>query len=87
MRSSCASWASAYAGGFLRTHVMRPTWHFVLPEAIRFKDKYGLSWQIIPTAFMNYLSDPDQAKSGRVMEAMLKMQKIVIADLDAAANG
>jgi len=73
---------------------MRPTWHFVLPEAIRFKDKYGLfkdkyglSWQIIPTAPMNYLSDPDQAKSGRVMEAMLKMQKIVIADLDAAANG
>lgn len=49
------------------------------------KDKYGFSWQIIPTALPRLLQDPDKAKSGRVMQAMLKMKKIVIADLEAAA--
>ncbi len=51
------------------------------------KDKYGLSWQIIPNALMRYLSDPDRQKADRVMQAMLKMQKIVVADLDAAYAG
>src|SRR5215216_3779958 len=39
------------------------------------KDKYGLSWQIIPTAMSQMLGDPDPEKAGRVMQAMLKMQK------------
>jgi predicted 3-demethylubiquinone-9 3-methyltransferase (glyoxalase superfamily) len=48
------------------------------------KDKYGLSWQIIPTVLMQLMSDPDRIKSQRVMEAMLKMRKIIIKDLRAA---
>jgi len=40
------------------------------------KDKYGLSWQIVPTALTEMLSDPDPAKSQRVMQAMLQMRKI-----------
>lgn len=48
------------------------------------KDRYGLSWQIIPDALGRYLQDADPAKSQRVMQAMLKMKKIVIADLDKA---
>jgi predicted 3-demethylubiquinone-9 3-methyltransferase (glyoxalase superfamily) len=51
------------------------------------RDKYGLSWQIIPTALGELMSDPDKAKAGRVMEAMLKMKKIVIKDLEDAAQG
>jgi predicted 3-demethylubiquinone-9 3-methyltransferase (glyoxalase superfamily) len=51
------------------------------------KDKFGLSWQIVPSALSQYLSDPDPAKAQRVMQAMLKMRKIVIADLDAAYAG
>lgn len=51
------------------------------------KDRYGLSWQIIPDALGRYLQDADPAKSQRVMQAMLKMKKIVVADLDAAAAG
>jgi len=49
------------------------------------KDKYGLSWQIIPDALVRGLSDPDGARAQRVMQAMLKMQKIDIAALDQAA--
>jgi len=49
------------------------------------KDKYGLSWQIVPTALMRYQVDSDREKSARVVQAMLKMRKIVIAELDAAA--
>jgi predicted 3-demethylubiquinone-9 3-methyltransferase (glyoxalase superfamily) len=51
------------------------------------KDKYGLSWQIVPTALMRLQSDPDREKAGRVQQAILKMRKIVIADLEAAAEG
>src|SRR5881397_3594214 len=42
------------------------------------KDKYGLSWQIVPTVLGKLLSDKDAAKSQRVMEAMLKMVKLDI---------
>lgn len=49
------------------------------------KDKYGLSWQIIPNALGRYMSEPDRAKANRVMQAMLQMKKIVVAELDAAA--
>lgn len=48
------------------------------------KDRYGLSWQIIPTALGQMLQDPDPDKSRRVAEAMLKMGKIEIADLQRA---
>lgn len=51
------------------------------------KDKFGLSWQIVPAALSQYLSDPDPAKAQRVMQAMLKMRKIVIADLEQAYAG
>ena len=51
------------------------------------KDKYGLSWQVNPIALGRMLSDPDPQKAKRVMEAMLKMKKIVIADLERAYNG
>jgi len=51
------------------------------------KDKFGLSWQIIPKALMQLMSDPDPGKSNAVMQAMLKMNKIVIADLMKAYEG
>jgi predicted 3-demethylubiquinone-9 3-methyltransferase (glyoxalase superfamily) len=51
------------------------------------KDKYGLSWQIIPSALSEMLGDRDPEKANRVMQAMLKMQKIVIADLQKAYDG
>lgn len=50
------------------------------------KDKYGLSWQIIPTALMEMLGDADPGKAGRAMEAMLKMNKIDIKALRAARD-
>src|SRR6266498_2618659 len=48
------------------------------------KDKYGLSWQIVPTVLGEMLNDPDPAKAQRVMKAMLQMQKIDIAGLKQA---
>lgn len=51
------------------------------------KDKFGLSWQVVPTALGRYLSDPDRTKADRAMQAMIKMRKIVIADLDKAFAG
>ena len=48
------------------------------------KDKYGVSWQIIPSALMEMLQDKDAEKSRRVMEAMLQMQKIDIIALKQA---
>jgi len=50
----------------------------------RLKDKYGLSWQIIPAVLMKLMSDPDRVKAERVMQAMLKMRKIIIKDLQDA---
>jgi predicted 3-demethylubiquinone-9 3-methyltransferase (glyoxalase superfamily) len=49
------------------------------------QDKWGVSWQIIPDALGRYLGDSDREKANRVMQAMLKMKKIVVADLDRAA--
>lgn len=48
------------------------------------KDKFGVSWQIVPTVLGKLLNDPDQAKSQQVMQAMLKMNKIVIKELQNA---
>jgi predicted 3-demethylubiquinone-9 3-methyltransferase (glyoxalase superfamily) len=49
------------------------------------KDKYGVSWQIIPTALPRLLGDPDREKANRVMQAMLSMGKIEIEGLEHAA--
>ncbi len=49
------------------------------------KDRYGLSWQIVPTRLTELLADPDAARSQRVMRAMMGMRKIEIAGLEAAA--
>ena len=51
------------------------------------KDRYGLSWQIVPAALPRILSNPDPVKARRAMEAMLKMTKLDIAKLEAAAEG
>jgi predicted 3-demethylubiquinone-9 3-methyltransferase (glyoxalase superfamily) len=48
------------------------------------KDRYGVSWQIVPTALGELLGDPDPAKAQRVMQAMLQMIKLDIAGLKAA---
>ena len=50
------------------------------------KDKYGLSWQIIPSALGELMGDKDPEKANRVLQAMLKMNKIIIADLEKAYN-
>lgn len=51
------------------------------------KDKYGLSWQIVPDALGKLMGDPDPAKSQRVMQAMLGMSKLDIAGLQRAYDG
>ncbi|HEY5940743.1 MAG TPA: VOC family protein [Gemmatimonadales bacterium] len=51
------------------------------------KDKYGLSWQVVPTVLAEMMADPDREKAGRVMEAMLQMKKLDIAELERAFEG
>ena len=51
------------------------------------KDKYGLSWQIIPKALDELMGDPDPVKAQRVTQAMLQMQKIDVARLQQAYDG
>src|SRR5687768_2595010 len=51
------------------------------------KDKYGVSWQIVPSALVEMLNDPDSEKSQRAMEAMLRMKKIDIDELKRAYAG
>ena len=51
------------------------------------KDKYGMSWQIVPTILGELMSDKDAAKSLRVMQAMLKMVKLDVKKLKQAAKG
>ena len=48
------------------------------------KDKFGVSWQVVPRQLGELMSDPDQEKAGRTMQAMLKMKKIIISDLQKA---
>lgn len=50
------------------------------------KDKYGVSWQVVPVQLIELLSDPDHAKSQRVMQAMLQMKKIDVEELKNAAR-
>lgn len=50
------------------------------------KDRFGVSWQIVPNRLYELVSDPDPARAMAATEAMLAMRKIVIADLEAAAD-
>jgi predicted 3-demethylubiquinone-9 3-methyltransferase (glyoxalase superfamily) len=51
------------------------------------KDRFGLSWQIVPTGMDELFNDPDRSRATRAMEALLKMRKLDIAALKAAADG
>ena len=51
------------------------------------KDRYGVSWQIVPTVVKQMLADPDPAKAGRVLQAIMEMIKLDIAGLQAAYRG
>lgn len=51
------------------------------------KDKFGVSWQIVPMVLGELLTDPDGAKADRVMEALLQMKKLDIRELQTAAKG
>ena len=51
------------------------------------KDKFGLSWQVTPGALQKTMGGPDKAGAQRAMQAMLKMRKIIVADLEAAYAG
>jgi predicted 3-demethylubiquinone-9 3-methyltransferase (glyoxalase superfamily) len=67
-------------------------WHGLIADGGRedqcgwLKDPYGLSWQIIPDRLMELMGDADPGRSRRATEAMLKMQKIDIAELERAAD-
>jgi len=51
------------------------------------KDKYGLSWQVVPTALAKMISDPEPGRAGRVMKALLQMKKLDIKKLEEAYAG
>jgi predicted 3-demethylubiquinone-9 3-methyltransferase (glyoxalase superfamily) len=51
------------------------------------KDRFGLSWQIVPRVLIRHMADPDAAKAKRVMEAMMEMKRIDIAAIERAARG
>jgi predicted 3-demethylubiquinone-9 3-methyltransferase (glyoxalase superfamily) len=51
------------------------------------KDRFGLSWQIVPRQFQKLMSNPDRVKTGRVMQALMQMTKIDIAQLQRAYDG
>jgi len=51
------------------------------------KDRWGVFWQVTPTRLMELIKDPDRARAGRAMEAMTKMIKIDIAEVERAADG
>ncbi len=50
------------------------------------QDKWGMRWQIVPKRLAELMMDKDRVKAGNVMQAMMKMQKIIIADLESAYN-
>ena len=51
------------------------------------KDRYGLSWQVIPRRMLELLADPDPQRARRSMEAMMQMKRLDIAAIETAANG
>jgi predicted 3-demethylubiquinone-9 3-methyltransferase (glyoxalase superfamily) len=50
------------------------------------RDRYGLSWQVVPARLYELVSDPDPARARAATEAMLRMRRVVVADLEAAAD-
>jgi predicted 3-demethylubiquinone-9 3-methyltransferase (glyoxalase superfamily) len=50
------------------------------------KDKFGVSWQVVPTVLFALVADPDPGRAQRATQAMLKMKKLVVADLQSAAD-
>jgi predicted 3-demethylubiquinone-9 3-methyltransferase (glyoxalase superfamily) len=50
------------------------------------KDRFGVSWQVVPTRMYELLGDPDEGRAQRAMQAMLRMHKLVIAELERAAD-
>ena len=61
-----------------------------MPEAEQcgwVKDRYGLSWQIVPYAMNRFLADPDPAVRKRVFEAMMQMKRLNVAEIERAARG
>ena len=51
------------------------------------KDKYGLSWQVVPRGMEEIFADPDPARAQRAVQAMMQMRKLDVAALQAAADG
>ena len=51
------------------------------------KDRFGVSWQVVPQVLIDMLNDPDQQKAARATAAMLKMRKIDVAELEKAYAG
>ena len=51
------------------------------------KDRYGLSWQVVPTGMVEMLNDPDREKANRAMDAMMQMKKLDISELKRAFEG
>ena len=51
------------------------------------KDRYGLSWQVVPVRLLELASDPDPARARRTLDAMMQMKKLDIAELERAAAG
>ncbi|HWI34018.1 MAG TPA: VOC family protein, partial [Lapillicoccus sp.] len=51
------------------------------------KDKFGLSWQVAPTRLLEVIGDPDSERANRAMQAMMQMGKIILADIEKAADG
>ncbi len=66
--------------------MLGPSWKAGCPSC-SLKDKYGLSWQIIPTVLLQMMINPDPKKSERVMKAFLSMKKFDIAALERAYEG
>lgn len=50
------------------------------------KDRFGLSWQVVPTRLYELVSDPDPVRAEAATQAMLRMRRIIVADLEAAAD-
>lgn len=51
------------------------------------KDKFGMSWQVVPDALMSFIGAADRTRAEHAIQAMLKMNKIIVADLEKAFNG
>jgi predicted 3-demethylubiquinone-9 3-methyltransferase (glyoxalase superfamily) len=50
------------------------------------KDRFGVSWQVVPTRLMELINDPDPGRASRAIQAMLKMHRIDVAELERAAD-